>query len=440
MKKIFGLFAAGAAAISLASCGDDVFTIAVWGGNDSETAALNDVVDSFKEQYDVDAKLEIYGDYNQDLVVNVAAGNAPDVFYLPANQFDSFYDQNILADISDLFTAEELEGYSHIDAYAKDGKQYGITKDYSTLGLYYNATMALDCGVTEAELTTFEQSSYEEMIGLNGETSTLEPIFDKIKTCEATYKVGGESYKYKDSIKTGLTFNVDLARNEMFVVNADQSLTKESDGLELSNIGSKEVVDVLQPIYERLDQDYFATIQDIDGGWNGDSMVTRKTFAILEGNWVIGHLTANGMLGETAEDSDVRVVAMPDYNDQQLGMIFTNAWAKYSGTSYSDTADDFIKYVSSLEGQMKWAGPTGVIPGLDAAAEELNYETKFPVSSHYANRSYGEVEGAGKYYATINLEYQNQALQYLSPESGVFADLMKKAENDANAIITASAV
>ncbi len=438
MKKIFGLFAVGAASMALASCSSDQFTIAVWTGNDTETAALDDVITSFEEKYGVETKLEVYGNYNEDLVVNIAAGNAPDVFYLPANQFDSFYDQGILADISYLYTEEELAGFSHIGAYAKDGAQYGITKDYSTLALYYNAKMALDCGVTESELANFETSSYEQMIGLNGESSTLEPIYDKIETCDASYTVGSQSYKYSDSIQTGLTFNVDLARNEMFVVNAGSSLTKESNSLELSNIGSTEVVNVMQPIYERLAQDYFATMQQIDGGWNGDAMVTRKTFAILEGNWVIGHLSDNGLIGDTAEESAVRVVEMPEYAGTQLGMIYTNAWSKYSGTKYSDTADDFIKYVSSLEGQMKWAGPTGVIPGLDAAAEELGYETKFPVSTHYINREYGEIEGAGKYYNTINTEYQNQMLQYLA-SGGNFAQLMKKAEDDANSIITASA-
>ncbi len=152
MKKFTSvLLATALGATALTSCGSDngneagnsesesqVVTIGRWGGNEAETAAINQVFADFTEQTGIEVKSRIYTDYNTELQTELIGGTAPDVFYVDAYMAPFLIEQGVLAPL-DRETYEIDKFYPNlVDDFEKDGNIYAISKDYSTLALYYN--------------------------------------------------------------------------------------------------------------------------------------------------------------------------------------------------------------------------------------------------------------------------------------------------------------
>jgi multiple sugar transport system substrate-binding protein len=116
--------------------------------NDGHEADLDAIVAAFeKENGDVDVRVETvpFADYFTKLQTAVAGGTAPDTFELNYENFVTYAKNGSLAELSGVDKGAYQS--SLVDAYASDGKQYGLPESFSNVVLFYNKTLFEQKGV-----------------------------------------------------------------------------------------------------------------------------------------------------------------------------------------------------------------------------------------------------------------------------------------------------
>ena len=93
----------------------------------------------------IDIDVIPWADYWTAVQTAVAGGDAHDVLWMNGSNLALFASNGILLPISDLVDRDgyDLSAYpqSLIDLYTYDGMLYGLSKDFDTIGLYYNVEM-----------------------------------------------------------------------------------------------------------------------------------------------------------------------------------------------------------------------------------------------------------------------------------------------------------
>lgn len=119
-----------------------------------QQATLEAMVAAFEEANPgIKVKLESapFGDYFTELQTRIAAGDAPDVYELNYENFVTFASRDILLDVSDRLAADSALAESiypnALNAFALDGKQYGLPGSFSNVVLVYNQDLFDAAGV-----------------------------------------------------------------------------------------------------------------------------------------------------------------------------------------------------------------------------------------------------------------------------------------------------
>ncbi len=140
-KKIFGLFAAAGAAVTLSSCGFDGLTVLTWKTDQAE-GVLRQLGDDFEKEYGIEVKFEAYTNYETDVKKRLSTGDYGDVLAVPninANEIPTFFEP--------LGTVEDLDStYRNITKNAVDGTVYGIPSAINVEGILINKKVWADAG------------------------------------------------------------------------------------------------------------------------------------------------------------------------------------------------------------------------------------------------------------------------------------------------------
>ncbi|MEU8361310.1 sugar ABC transporter substrate-binding protein [Nonomuraea sp. NPDC048882] len=214
MKR--SLAVAGAAVLLLAGCGTsgssepeaaggDSATIDYWLWDTAQQPQYQACADAFHKanpQYNV--KITQYGwdDYWSTLTTAFVSGTAPDVFTGHLSRYPEFAAQGQLMPIDDFVAKDKVDLSIYQDGLAdlwvtKEGKRYGLPKDFDTVAVIYNTKMLKDAGIKPEEMSKLswnpqDGGTYEKVIARltvdkNGKRGD-EPGFDKTKV--ATYGIG----------------------------------------------------------------------------------------------------------------------------------------------------------------------------------------------------------------------------------------------------------
>ncbi|MFC1408198.1 sugar ABC transporter substrate-binding protein [Streptacidiphilus sp. N1-12] len=166
-----------------------------------------------------------WGQYWTNLTTQMTAGNAPDVFTDHVAYYPNFVKNHQIMDISQQVAADHVDLTQYqtglAEAWVKDGKRYGLPKDWDTIAIAYNTTMAAKAGYSAADLAkltwnptdggSFEQFIARMTVDANGRNG-LDPQFDKkhVKTygIELAYDDGstGQSSWGNLAASNGFTF------------------------------------------------------------------------------------------------------------------------------------------------------------------------------------------------------------------------------------------
>lgn len=162
LRSCLAAVAAAAMACSLAACGggqadagrnpDGTISISLAGWTLATRPEFQALADAYHQAHpDVTVELKEYSadDYDKQLIADLSAGKAPDVFPMKnLRMYYTYAEPGALADLSDVAAAyrgdDALRG---LDDYTIDGKTYALPYRQDVWVLFYNRTMLAKAGV-----------------------------------------------------------------------------------------------------------------------------------------------------------------------------------------------------------------------------------------------------------------------------------------------------
>ena len=141
-----------------------------------------------------------WGDYWSNLQTAFTAGTAPDVFTDHLAYYPTFSGKGQVMDIQSYVDRDNVDLSVYMtglaDLWVRDGKRYGLPKDWDTIAITYNKDMLDAAGVTEEEVNnmtwnaedggTFEEVIAKLTLDANGNNG-LSPDFDKDNVVQYGY-------------------------------------------------------------------------------------------------------------------------------------------------------------------------------------------------------------------------------------------------------------
>lgn len=310
-----------------------------WPGNPVEEGIIMGIVDDFNNsQTEITAEWQpLPGDYRQMMITQFSAGTAPDLFYVDVSYFEEFAKQNMMQPL-DLYLRKDgfdIEDFytTLVDSFTYNNRLYGLAKDFSTLGLYYNKKIFDEYGVEYPE--------------------SDDTWFDLLHKCELLKAKGFE---------TPLVLAADLNRLLPFIYGTGGNIVKEDLSCNLDNsdtiLGLKFYVDLVAK---------YGVAQEpanVGAGWIGEAFGKENVAIAMSGPWTYGFVKEQypevyGNMG---------IVEMPHLNKKST-MIYTVSWSINRNSKNKDAAWEVLKYLTD-EGQKKFVEGAGVLASRKSIASE----------------------------------------------------------------------
>ncbi|HBM81184.1 MAG TPA: ABC transporter substrate-binding protein [Clostridiaceae bacterium] len=315
---------------------DVIVTLGCWASSDAETKLLDDQIQAFQnaKPHITIKKQVITGDYLQGIQTKIASKTAPDIYYLDVSLAAKFINEKLVDPIDKYLDKADMEDFfpNLLEGYQKDGKTYGIPKDYNPLVLFYNKDMFDKAGIKPP--TTW----------------------DELKEAAAKTTANGV---------IGLTLENDPQRFGAFIL---QNGGKINDG-DKPAFNTPEAAEALDFYYSFAKNKTGATYKDMGVDWAGPALAQKKTAMIMAGGWVIPFMTQNA--------PDVKYGMVPLPKGKQYGnLLFTVAYVLNKDSKHKDQAMDVAKFLTGKDG-LKLVADSGLaIPSRKSMANE--YVSKFP--------------------------------------------------------------
>lgn len=133
--------------------------ISYWLWDNNQLAPYQACADAFqKEHPDIKVKLTqlAWNDYWTTLSTGFVSGTAPDVFTNHLSRYPEFVANNQVMEITDFIKRDKVPTDIYykglLDLWSKDGRVYGLPKDWDTVAIVYNKDMLDKAGVSVEEL------------------------------------------------------------------------------------------------------------------------------------------------------------------------------------------------------------------------------------------------------------------------------------------------
>lgn len=376
-------------------------TVGIWGGNDQETAAINQLKANFEAKYGCTVDLKVYTDYNTQLQADLIGQTAPDCFYVDGSMFPFYGSLGVMEPLDpaeyelDQFYPNLVEAFTN-----EEGEVLCVPKDVSTLATYYNIDLLEACGYTADDIPD-NYDDYKTFL------TDLQAKLDEL---------------YGKNQVAAMTYNQDLSRNLYILQDGNEGLCDAEGNATLT---SDSVVNNMQYILDFIDAGLWKTPTDLGLGWNGEAFGTGKVAIMEEGNWVYGTLKND------YSDINFGVKEMPTYNGTQYSMSYTVGYGIYALSENKDMASAWIKYVTSVEGETIWCSGAGCLPPRADAAEAMDVESDPVWKVHSDMTACSLPWQLGNNLSIINTAYQNYFPLAVSGEMTA-AQFLQAAQDQAN--------
>ncbi|PGS54224.1 ABC transporter substrate-binding protein [Bacillus sp. AFS041924] len=376
-------------------------SVGSWKGTEAEVTTWDKILKSFEKDTGIKVQKKIYNDYATQLQTDLIGGTAPDVFYV---------DSMLVPELSAQGVFEPLDRYIDktkdfnkddffkpaFDAFTgKDGKQYGVPKDFSTLGLYYNEDLLMKAGITPDDIPT--------------DSSQLPEFLKSLQQ------------KLPKGVSAGTTA-AELARH-LFILQSNGTDITDDKGYAV--LTKADQIAAIEPLIKAYKEGSIKRPADLGQGWSGDSFGAGKTALMVEGNWAIAHLNQN------FPDVKYGTKEVPKINDKNGSMMFTVSYSMNANSKEKDAAWEFIKYTTGKKGMKIWSEGTRTLPSRKSVSEELKFGEDKILSPFIAAGTYATPWQKGDTLSIIAREYNNMLPSALKGEMTI-QEAMKKAEDAAN--------
>ncbi|MBU3188033.1 ABC transporter substrate-binding protein [Clostridium bowmanii] len=351
---------------STAPAGPVTLKVQVWGSSPTETKLIDEQIAAFNvanKSKKITLKKEVaVGDYNQVMQTKIAAKTEADLFYLDVSLAPSFIDKGVVAPLDEYLDKEDLKDFypNLLEGFQKDGKTYGLPKDFNSLGLFYNKKMFADAGITTPPKTWAE----------------FEEVSKKLS---------------KGKVKA-LSLPDDSARFAPFIFQAGGNIV---DGDKMA-FNTPEAAKGLEFYYSMIKKGYAATPKDLGDGWPGDSLAKGNAAMVVEGGWMIPFMK------ETAPKVEYGIAELPK-GQKQGNMLFTVSYSMSTNTKHPKEAAEAIKFLTGKTSQEMVANSGLAIPTRTSMGSV--YTDKFPERKALVDGTkYATPYSYGLKFAKINLE------------------------------------
>lgn len=316
-----------------------------WGGNPSEETAMKAIVEGFNTSHsDIQLAWEpIPGEYVPTLKTRLAGGTAADLFYMDVSVFEEFARSNNLLPLDSYLKDVNLKDYPQplLDGFSFNNRLYGIAKDFSTLGLYFNKAIFDKVGVPYPK----DGLSYAD--------------FRKLL---ATLKAKG--------VETPVVVNADFNRMIPFILANGGTVTDSADHITFNNPKTKAAIQMYVDLVAK--DKLGAEASTVGAGWEGEALGKGNVAMIMSGPWCLGFLKES----YPNVYKTLGVVEMPK-GEKKSSMIYTVSWSINKQTKNRAAAITALKYLTS-EGQKIFVEKAGVLASNKSVAKADTDPIKAP--------------------------------------------------------------
>jgi len=317
-------------------------TFSTWGGVE-ELAIYEELIAEFEEQNpDIDVTLNHIpsaGDYEQNLATLIAAGNAPDVFFINNISLPGFAAQGAFLPLGDYADEAMLEDFfpSHLDAFRYEGELMAIPRDISNLVLFYNADMFEEAGLEPPGEGYTREQFLEDARTLTGDTNGDGEV-DRWGFGFSTYYLFWQPWVWSNG---GQFFSEDHSE---FTLNQGPAL----EGLQFyADLRCEE--NVAPTSAQAADRDAASMFASGDVGM------------IVDGRWRVAPLNQSEEVDFTWD-----VTQFPAGSAGSIVDVDGSGWGISSTSDNPDAAWQFIQFVSSPEAMTRFTEAGLIIPARES--------------------------------------------------------------------------
>jgi len=303
-----------------------------------------------------------WDDYWTGLRAGFLSESAPDVFTNHLAKYPEFASRQLIVDIQPLVDQDQVDTTIYVGELAslwtRDGKRYGLPKDWDTVATVYNQEALQAAGLDPAlfaEWTwnpddggSFLQTIAQLSVDENGNNG-LSPDFDRTRVRQYGFAIDvgdpyGQTHWSPFAASTGWRF-------------IDQPWATES------NLDDPRLIQTVQPLADLSLQRGFMVPREQVASLNTEAVFAAGTSAItIQGSWMINWFRDN----VTFPFGFARLPIGPEGRISMFNGLADSIWA---GTQHQEEAWEWVKFLASPAAQEVVGGFAAVFPAIPAAAE-----------------------------------------------------------------------
>jgi multiple sugar transport system substrate-binding protein len=256
--------------------------------------------------------------FQDKLKAQMAGGTAPDVFYVDDQLMNAFAPSGQLLALDDSMKEAGVSRDDFIPAlltiFTKDGKTYGLPKDWGTLGLVYLPEAFKDAGVDEPT----DQWTWDDM------RAAAKKIADKGKF-------------------GGFCMGADWARFAPVVFSNGGSFATED--YKTATLDTDAVKTAAQFVADMFKEKSLVRPADVSASWCGEAIGKKLVAMTTEGGWMVNFMKT------TYKDVEWKAVKIPKGSKTSADVIFTNAIGVNAASKFPKAAAAFTIFLTGKTNQ-----------------------------------------------------------------------------------------
>lgn len=358
--------------------GDVTLRYAVWDSNQAK--GLETMADEFEAANPgIKVNIEVVGwsDYWTMLEAGATGGSLPDVFWMHSNEIYRYASNGMLMNLNDQIGSSDKVDMSKfpegiVKIYNFEGKQYGVPKDFDTIGLWYNKTLFDEAKLSYPDETWTWDDLYNaaKTLTKDGVYGFLAPLHNQEGYYNFVYQNGGTIIT--DDKKSGYDDPKTIAALDYYVKFVREGLSPE--------------------IYGDAER--------------GEALQNGLVAMGLFGSWNLSGFTANEFISKNFD------VAVLPKKERQASIYNGLANAIAHNTEHPEEAWKFVEYLGSKEGQERQAQLGVAISAYEGTAEQwISSNKTFNVKAFVDMVSYGVIRP----YSNTTIVWEDKAYEALKP-------------------------
>ncbi|MCS6827036.1 MAG: sugar ABC transporter substrate-binding protein [Caldilinea sp.] len=281
-----------------------------------------------------------WGDYWNNVQTGMVAGTAPDVFTNHLAKYPEFASKGQLVDIQPQVEADGVDLSVYIgqlaDLWARDGKRYGLPKDWDTIAIVYNKDAVAAAGVTEEELNnatwdpqtggTFGELLAKLSVDENGNNG-LSPDFNPARVKQYGLIINGAGEAYGQTEWSWLAATTGWRHiDELYA-------TKY-------NFDDPRFIATIQWLADMMKQGYVMPLEQVTSLGGAAAFNSGLGALHSNGSWMIGEFANNA----TFPFGFARLPIGPEGRKSMFNGLADSIWV---GTKHPNEAWQWVKYAAS---------------------------------------------------------------------------------------------